>query len=67
MVNDIEFAVPLTTSTATVIVNVQDVNEPPIFDPKENYVSKSEDLPVGSEVVLYTAHDPDTARKQKVM
>uniref|UniRef100_A0A3Q3AQJ1 Cadherin-1 n=1 Tax=Kryptolebias marmoratus TaxID=37003 RepID=A0A3Q3AQJ1_KRYMA len=65
--NDVDFAVPLTTSTATVIVTVQDVNEAPIFDPKEKHVSKLENLAVGSEVVTYTAYDPDTARKQKVM
>ncbi|KAM4592033.1 B-cadherin-like [Odontesthes bonariensis] len=65
--NDVPFAVPLATSTATVIVTVQDVNEPPIFTPTVKQVSKPENLPVDSEVVVYTASDPDIERKQKVM
>uniref|UniRef100_A0AAQ5YAY1 Cadherin-1 n=1 Tax=Amphiprion ocellaris TaxID=80972 RepID=A0AAQ5YAY1_AMPOC len=65
--NEIPFAISLPTSTATVVVNVEDVNEAPVFDPKEKPVSKPEDLAVDSEVVQYKAFDPDTARKQKVM
>ncbi|CAF94072.1 unnamed protein product, partial [Tetraodon nigroviridis] len=65
--NEVPFAVALPTATATVVVTVQDVNEAPIFDPPEKQVSKGEDLPVGTDVVQYTASDPDTARKQKVM
>ncbi|MED6274145.1 hypothetical protein CHARACLAT_013520, partial [Characodon lateralis] len=65
--NEIPFVSPLPTSTATVVVTVTDVNEPPIFDPQENQVSKREDLAEGSTVVQYTASDPDTARNQKVM
>uniref|UniRef100_A0A3B4Y9A4 Cadherin-1 n=1 Tax=Seriola lalandi dorsalis TaxID=1841481 RepID=A0A3B4Y9A4_SERLL len=65
--NDIPFATPLPTSTATVVVNVQDVNEAPVFDPKQKIVSKREDLAIDSDVVQYTASDPDTERKQKVM
>ena len=65
--NEIPFAVPLPTATATVVVNVVDVNEAPVFDPVEKLVSKPEDLPVNSEVVQYTASDPDTALKQTVM
>ncbi|XP_072247670.1 B-cadherin-like isoform X2 [Leuresthes tenuis] len=65
--NDVPFTVPLTTSTATVVVTVQDVNEAPIFSPTEKFVSKPENLAVDSEVVVYTASDPDIARKQKVM
>lgn len=65
--NEIPFATPLPTATATVVVNVEDVNEAPIFNPIVKLVTKMEDLPVDSEVVQYTAHDPDTARKQKVM
>uniref|UniRef100_A0A3B4D527 Cadherin-1 n=1 Tax=Pygocentrus nattereri TaxID=42514 RepID=A0A3B4D527_PYGNA len=64
--NDIPFAKPLTTSTATVTVNVLDVNEAPVFDPEEKFISKPEDLAVGSELTVYTATDPDTARTQKV-
>ncbi|KAJ0067240.1 hypothetical protein NL108_014381 [Boleophthalmus pectinirostris] len=65
--NEVPFAVPLPTSTATVVVTVTDVNEPPIFEPVVKKVSKREDLAVDQEVVLYTAFDPDTARNQKVM
>lgn len=65
--NDVPFAVSLPTATATVVVMVQDVNEAPIFDPKEKLISKPEDLSVDSTLVQYTASDPDTARKQKVM
>uniref|UniRef100_A0A3Q3WKR4 Cadherin-1 n=1 Tax=Mola mola TaxID=94237 RepID=A0A3Q3WKR4_MOLML len=65
--NEIPFATLLPTATATVVVTVQDVNEAPIFEPAEKQVSKLEDLPVDSDVVQYTAFDPDTARKQTVM
>ncbi|KAJ0004838.1 hypothetical protein NQD34_011052 [Periophthalmus magnuspinnatus] len=65
--NEVPFAIPLPTSTATVVVTVTDVNEAPIFEPVVKQVSKPENLPVDQEVVLYTAYDPDTARKQKVM
>uniref|UniRef100_A0AAZ1Y4F2 Cadherin-1 n=1 Tax=Oreochromis aureus TaxID=47969 RepID=A0AAZ1Y4F2_OREAU len=51
--NEIPFAgVSVVTSTATVVVNVKDVNE---------------DLAVDEVVVQYTASDPDTARKQTVV
>lgn len=65
--NDVPFALALPTATATVVVKVEDVNEAPIFDPVEKQVSKREDLDVGSDLVQYTASDPDTARKQIVM
>lgn len=64
--NEVPFATPLLTATATVVVTVQDVNEAPIFNPVEKLVSKPEDLAVDSDVVQYVASDPDTARKQKV-
>ncbi|KAL3972482.1 polyhomeotic-like protein 2 [Sarotherodon galilaeus] len=66
--NEIPFApgVSVVTSTATVVVNVRDVNEAPIFDPKEKLVVKPENLAVDEVVVQYTASDPDTARKQTV-
>uniref|UniRef100_A0A3B1JYS9 Cadherin domain-containing protein n=1 Tax=Astyanax mexicanus TaxID=7994 RepID=A0A3B1JYS9_ASTMX len=64
--NEVPFAKPLPTSTATVIVNVQDVNEAPVFDPVEQIISKPEDLEVGTELTVYTATDPDTARAQTV-
>ena len=65
--NEVPFAIPLPTATATVVVNVQDVNEAPVFNPVEKHVSKPEDLSIDSEVVQYTASDPDTKRKQTVM
>lgn len=65
--NEVPFATPLPTATATVVVTVLDVNEAPVFDPMEKLVSKREDLPVDADVVQYIASDPDTARKQKVM
>ncbi|KAM7385047.1 hypothetical protein PAMP_001145 [Pampus punctatissimus] len=65
--NDVPFAIPLPTATATVVVNVQDVNEAPVFDPMEKHVTKPENLAINSEVVQYIASDPDTARKQTVM
>ncbi|KAL3972420.1 XC chemokine receptor 1 [Sarotherodon galilaeus] len=66
--NEIPFApgVSVVTSTATVVVGVKDVNEAPVFDPKEKLVVKPEDLAVDEVVVQYTASDPDTTRKQKV-
>uniref|UniRef100_A0A3B3VM65 Cadherin-1 n=1 Tax=Poecilia latipinna TaxID=48699 RepID=A0A3B3VM65_9TELE len=67
--NEAPFApsVSLGIFTATVVVTVKDVNEPPIFEIEEKHVSKSEALAVNSTVVQYTASDPDTGRKQKVM
>uniref|UniRef100_A0A674N308 Cadherin domain-containing protein n=1 Tax=Takifugu rubripes TaxID=31033 RepID=A0A674N308_TAKRU len=64
--NEVPFALPLPTATATVVVKVEDVNEAPIFDPLEKLVSKREDLAVDSDVVQYTASDPDTACNQNV-
>lgn len=64
--NEVPFAFPLPTATATVVVSVVDVNEAPVFDPEEKPVSKPEDLAVDMDVVQYVASDPDTARKQKV-
>ena len=64
--NNEEFAIRLLTSTATVIVNVEDENEAPIFMPKEKLIVRPEDMAVGSDLVRYVATDPDTARKQKV-
>lgn len=65
--NEVPFALALPTATATVVVSVEDANEAPIFDPVEKQVSKREDLPIDSDIVQYTASDPDTARKQTVM
>ncbi|KAK7169693.1 hypothetical protein R3I94_000053 [Phoxinus phoxinus] len=64
--NDDPFVGSLATSTATVTVNVEDVNEPPEFNPKEKIINKREDSPVDSELVTYKATDPDTAKAQKI-
>ncbi|XP_062286962.1 B-cadherin [Scomber scombrus] len=64
--NEVPFAFSLPTATATVVVTVEYINEVPFFDPVEKLVSKPEDLAIDSEVVRYTANDPDIARKQTV-
>ncbi|XP_028983430.1 B-cadherin-like isoform X2 [Betta splendens] len=64
--NEVPFAVLLPTATATVVINVKDVNEPPVFNPKTKTVTKPEDLVPNSEVTQFTAIDPDTARSQTV-
>ncbi|XP_066511037.1 uncharacterized protein [Hoplias malabaricus] len=64
--NDVPFAKPMPTSTATVTVNVLDVNEDPVFDPEVKEVSVPEDAAVGSQLTVFTATDPDTARAQTV-
>lgn len=64
--NEVPFAVPLSTSTATVTITVQDVNEPPILEPAEKQIIVHEDVDVGSTIQKYTAKDPDTAREQKI-
>lgn len=58
--------VTLPTSTATVTVDVLDVNEAPIFVPPQKRVEVSEDFPVGLEITSYTAQDPDTFMDQKI-
>uniref|UniRef100_A0A8C1SZE7 Cadherin-1 n=1 Tax=Cyprinus carpio TaxID=7962 RepID=A0A8C1SZE7_CYPCA len=65
--NDDPFVGSLPTSTATVTVNVEDVNEPPEFKPKEKIIFKPEDAPVDTELITYTATDPDTGKSQKIM
>ncbi|KAG9352498.1 hypothetical protein JZ751_020912 [Albula glossodonta] len=65
--NDAPFATRLPTSTATVTVNVEDVNEAPIFNPVEKVVVRPENLAVGADLIAYTATDPDTAKNQKIV
>ncbi|CAL8298762.1 unnamed protein product [Arctogadus glacialis] len=64
--NEIPFATRLPTATATVVVSVEDVNEAPVFRPTIQVVKMKEDLAVASEIVQYTATDPDTERSQIV-
>ncbi|XP_062966906.1 cadherin-1 isoform X2 [Cynocephalus volans] len=61
------FVVSLPTSTATVTVDVLDVNEAPIFLPPEKRVEVPEDFGVGLEITSYTAREPDTFKEQKIM
>uniref|UniRef100_A0A8C5QZ91 Cadherin 1 n=1 Tax=Leptobrachium leishanense TaxID=445787 RepID=A0A8C5QZ91_9ANUR len=60
------FTAQLPTSTATVTVNVEDVNEAPYFEPTIIRVSVSEDLPLGEKVVSLVAQDPDKQQIQKL-
>ncbi|XP_048648376.1 cadherin-1 [Marmota marmota marmota] len=60
------FEVTLQTSTATVTVDVVDVNEAPIFVPPEKRVEVPEDFGVGLEITSYTAREPDTFMQQKI-
>ncbi|XP_036202270.1 cadherin-1 isoform X1 [Myotis myotis] len=64
--NKVAFDVALSTSTATVTVDVMDVNEAPIFMPPQKRVEVPEDFPVGQEITSYTAQDPDTFMDQKI-
>ena len=64
--NEIPFAIRLPTATATVVVSVEDLNEVPVFRPTIQVVKRKEDLAVASEIVRYTATDPDTERSQNV-
>lgn len=64
--NEDAFVVTLSTSTATITVDVMDVNEAPIFMPLQKRVEVSEDFPVGQEITSYTAQDPDTFMDQKI-
>ncbi|XP_069848716.1 cadherin-1-like [Dipodomys merriami] len=60
------FAVSLLTSTATITVDVIDVNEAPIFVPPEKKVEVPEDFGVGLEITSYTAREPDVFMKQTI-
>ncbi|XP_050957583.1 cadherin-2-like, partial [Labeo rohita] len=55
--NDDPFVGYLPTSTATVTVNVEEVHEPPNFNPKVKVISKPKDSTVDSELITYTATD----------
>ncbi|XP_007450002.1 PREDICTED: cadherin-1 isoform X2 [Lipotes vexillifer] len=60
------FEVTLSTSTATVTVDVIDVNEAPIFMPPQKKVTVPEDFGLGLEITSYTAQEPDRFMEQKI-
>ncbi|XP_041047083.1 B-cadherin [Carcharodon carcharias] len=64
--NEIEFTSTMPLSSATVIINVKDANEAPIFNPEIKEDQQPENLPVGSTITAYTAKDPDTAQVQTI-
>ncbi|MGH0119992.1 UNVERIFIED_CONTAM: hypothetical protein FKN15_061110 [Acipenser sinensis] len=64
--NEEPFTSTLPTATATITVNVEDVNEAPIFNPLVKSVVVEENLPIGNTVTVYTATDPDKEMKQTV-
>ncbi|XP_034880388.1 LOW QUALITY PROTEIN: cadherin-1-like [Mirounga leonina] len=62
-------AVPLAslpTSTATITVDVLDVNEAPVFVPPMKMVEVPKDVGVGQEITSYRAQDPDSLQCQKI-
>ncbi|NXJ89539.1 CADHK protein, partial [Corythaixoides concolor] len=64
--NEAPFAVKLPTATATVTVNVEDVNEAPIFNPPVQLARVPEDMPPGQTLASCTAQDPDKAQGQRI-
>ncbi|XP_031420773.1 cadherin-13 [Clupea harengus] len=54
------------SSTATVHVTVQDVNEGPVFYPDPMVVTKEENISVGSFVAMLNATDPDYLQSQSI-
>ncbi|XP_030313492.1 B-cadherin [Calypte anna] len=64
--NEAPFAVKLPTATAMVTVNVEDVNEAPIFNPPVQLARVPEDVPPGQTLTSCTAQDPDKAQGQRI-
>ncbi|KAK3570383.1 hypothetical protein QTP86_019253 [Hemibagrus guttatus] len=54
------------SSTATVYITVDDVNEGPVFFPDPLVVTKRENIPVGSFVAMLNATDPDYPQVQSI-
>ncbi|XP_010610627.1 cadherin-3 isoform X2 [Fukomys damarensis] len=57
--NEAPFVVKLPTSTATVVIHVENVNEAPMFVPPSKVIEAQEGISVGEAVCIYTAQDPD--------
>ncbi|NWX17642.1 CADHK protein, partial [Aegotheles bennettii] len=64
--NEAPFTVKLPTATAVVTVNVEDVNEAPVFDPPVRLARVLEDAPPGQTLASCTAQDPDKAQGQRI-
>ncbi|PIO24846.1 hypothetical protein AB205_0151140, partial [Aquarana catesbeiana] len=64
--NEEPFSVPLPTSTATVTINVEDVNEAPFFVPAVSREAVLENLPRGDKIIALVAQDPDKQQNQKL-
>ncbi|MEQ2186697.1 Cadherin-13, partial [Goodea atripinnis] len=54
------------SSTATVHVTVEDINEGPVFFPDPLIVTRMENIPVGSFVASLNATDPDILEIQSI-
>lgn len=54
------------SSTATVHVTVEDINEGPVFMPDPLIVTRMENVPVGSFVASLNATDPDILELQSI-
>uniref|UniRef100_A0A8C6PZV7 Cadherin 13 n=1 Tax=Nothobranchius furzeri TaxID=105023 RepID=A0A8C6PZV7_NOTFU len=54
------------SSTATVQVTVEDINEGPVFLPDPLFVTRMENIPVGSFVASLNATDPDILEMQSI-
>ncbi|KAF5919560.1 hypothetical protein HPG69_000159 [Diceros bicornis minor] len=57
--NEAPFVLKLPTSTATILVHVEDVNEAPVFVPPSKFIEVQEGISTGESVCTYTAQDPD--------
>ncbi|XP_033928455.1 B-cadherin-like [Melopsittacus undulatus] len=64
--NESPFAVKLPVATATVMVNVEDVNEAPVFEPPVQLIRVPEDVPPGQTLTSCTAQDPDKEQGQRI-
>lgn len=62
--NETPFVVKLPTSTATIVIHVEDVNEAPVFVPPSKVIEVQEDISIGESVCTYTAQDPDKGNQK---
>lgn len=62
--NEAPFVVKLPTSTATIVVHVEDVNEAPVFVPPSKVVEVQEGIAIGAPICTYTAQDPDKGNQK---